>query len=133
MDLELRGRTALVTGSTAGIGFASAAALAREGATVVVNGRTVERTEEAVGRIRAMHPGAVVSGAAADLSSADGARRLVAAVPVVDILVNNVGIFAPIPFEKITDDEWLEIFEVNVLSGVRLARLSICRSWTACE
>jgi NAD(P)-dependent dehydrogenase (short-subunit alcohol dehydrogenase family) len=122
MDLELRGRTALVTGSTAGIGFASAAALAREGATVVVNGRTVERTEEAVGRIRAMHPGAVVSGAAADLSSADGARRLVAAVRVVDILVNNVGIFAPIPFEKITDEEWLEIFEVNVLSGVRLTR-----------
>jgi len=122
MDLELRGRTALVTGSTAGIGFASAAALAREGATVVVNGRTAERTEEAVARIRAMHPGAIISGAAADLGSADGARRLVAAVPVVDILVNNVGIFAAIPFEKITDEEWLEIFEVNVLSGVRLTR-----------
>jgi NAD(P)-dependent dehydrogenase (short-subunit alcohol dehydrogenase family) len=122
MDLEIRGRTALVTGSTAGIGFACAVALAREGATVVVNGRTAERTEEAVARIRALHPGADVSGAAADLGTADGARRLVAAVPVVDILVNNVGIFAAIPFEKITDDEWLEIFEVNVLSGVRLTR-----------
>ena len=122
MDLGIRGRTALVTGSTAGIGFASAVALAREGATVIVNGRTAERTEEAVARIRALHPGADVSGAAADLGSADGARRLVAAAPVVDILVNNVGIFAAIPFEKITDDQWLEIFEVNVLSGVRLTR-----------
>jgi NAD(P)-dependent dehydrogenase (short-subunit alcohol dehydrogenase family) len=122
MDLGIRGRTALVTGSTAGIGFASAVALAREGAAVIVNGRTAERTEEAVARIRALHPGADVSGAAADLGTADGARRLVAAVPVVDILVNNVGIFAAIPFEKITDDQWLEIFEVNVLSGVRLTR-----------
>jgi NAD(P)-dependent dehydrogenase (short-subunit alcohol dehydrogenase family) len=122
MDLELRGRTALVTGSTAGIGFAIAAALAREGATVVVNGRTPDRTEAAVARIRALHPSATVSGAAADLGTADGARRLVAAVPIVDILVNNVGIFAPIPFEKITDEEWFEIFEVNVLSGVRLTR-----------
>jgi NAD(P)-dependent dehydrogenase (short-subunit alcohol dehydrogenase family) len=122
MDLGIRGRTALVTGSTAGIGFAIASVLAREGATVVVNGRTVERTEAAVARIRDLHPSAIVSGAAADLGSADGARRLVAAVPVVDILVNNVGIFAPIPFEKITDEEWLEIFEVNVLSGVRLTR-----------
>jgi NAD(P)-dependent dehydrogenase (short-subunit alcohol dehydrogenase family) len=122
MDLEIRGRTALVTGSTAGIGFATASALAREGATVVVNGRTVDRTEEAVARIRALQPAARVSGVAADLGTADGSRRLVAAVPVVDILVNNVGVFAAIPFEKITDDEWLEIFEVNVLSGVRLTR-----------
>jgi NAD(P)-dependent dehydrogenase (short-subunit alcohol dehydrogenase family) len=122
MDLDIRGRTALVTGSTAGIGFAIAAVLAREGATVVVNGRTPERTQQTVLRIKDLHPSATVSGAAADLSTADGARRLVAAVPAVDILVNNVGIFAPIPFEKITDDEWLEIFEVNVLSGVRLTR-----------
>jgi NAD(P)-dependent dehydrogenase (short-subunit alcohol dehydrogenase family) len=122
MDLGISGRTALVTGSTAGIGFAIAAALAREGATVVVNGRTSARTDEAVGRIRGLHPAAAISGVAADLGTADGTRRLVAAVPTVDILVNNVGIFAPIPFEKITDEEWLEIFQVNVMSGVRLSR-----------
>jgi NAD(P)-dependent dehydrogenase (short-subunit alcohol dehydrogenase family) len=122
MDLGIRGRTALVTGSTAGIGFAIAAALAREGASVVVNGRTPERTEEVVRRIRGLYPAATISGVAADLGTADGARRLVAAVPTVDILVNNVGIFAPIPFEKITDEQWLEIFEVNVMSGIRLSR-----------
>lgn len=122
MDLGIRGRTALVTGSTAGIGFAIAAALAREGANVVVNGRTPERTEEAVSRIRELHRAATISGAAADLGTADGAQRLVAAVPTVDILVNNVGIFEPVPFEQITDEQWFEIFEVNVMSGVRLAR-----------
>jgi NAD(P)-dependent dehydrogenase (short-subunit alcohol dehydrogenase family) len=122
MDLGLRGKTALVTGSTAGIGFAIASVLAREGATVVVNGRTAERVEEAVGRIRARHPGASVSGAVADLGTADGAHRLVTEVTDVDVLVNNVGIFEAKPFESITDEEWLEIFEVNVMSGVRLTR-----------
>jgi NAD(P)-dependent dehydrogenase (short-subunit alcohol dehydrogenase family) len=122
MDLGIRGRTALVSGSTAGIGFAIAAALAREGATVVVNGRTPERTQATVARIKDLHPGAIVSGVASDLATADGAHRLVAAVPTVDILVNNVGTFGVIPFEKITDEEWFEIFEVNVMSGIRLAR-----------
>jgi NAD(P)-dependent dehydrogenase (short-subunit alcohol dehydrogenase family) len=122
MDLGLRGKTALVTGSTAGIGFAIASVLAREGATVVVNGRTAARVEEAVARIKALHPGASVSGAVADLGTADGARRLVTEVTDVDVLVNNVGIFEAKPFESITDDEWMEIFEVNVMSGVRLSR-----------
>lgn len=122
MDLGLRGRTALVTGSTAGIGFAIASVLAREGATVVVNGRTAPRVEEAVGRIRALYPASSVSGAVADLTTADGARQLVTEVTDVDVLVNNVGIFEAKPFESITDDDWMEIFEVNVMSGVRLTR-----------
>lgn len=122
MDLGLRGKRALVTGSTAGIGYAIAELLAREGAAVVVNGRTVERVEQAVQRIRAAAPEAEVTGVAADAGSAAGAAALIAAQPDVDVLVNNMGIFEPKPFEQISDEEWLRFFEVNVLSGVRLAR-----------
>jgi NAD(P)-dependent dehydrogenase (short-subunit alcohol dehydrogenase family) len=122
MDLGLRGKRALVTGSTAGIGYAIAELLAREGAAVVVNGRTTERVEQAVQRIRAAAPEAEVTGVAADAGSAAGAAALIAAQPDVDVLVNNMGIFEPKPFEQITDEEWLRFFEVNVLSGVRLAR-----------
>ena len=122
MDLQLEGKRALVTGSTAGIGFASALRLAAEGATVTVNGRTEGRVEEAVGRIRSEVQGARVSGVAADLSTAEGAAALTARVPEVDILVNNMGIFEPKPFEQITDGDWLRFFETNVLSGVRLTR-----------
>jgi NAD(P)-dependent dehydrogenase (short-subunit alcohol dehydrogenase family) len=122
MNLQLNGKKALVTGSTAGIGFAIAAALVAEGAHVVVNGRSAERVAAAVGRIRAESPGADVDGVAADLGTADGADRLAAAVPGVDILVNNVGIFEPKPFETIPDADWFRFFEVNVMSGVRLSR-----------
>jgi NAD(P)-dependent dehydrogenase (short-subunit alcohol dehydrogenase family) len=122
MDLGLRDRTALVSGSTAGIGFAIASGLAAEGAAVVINGRTQPRVDEAIARLRRAHPRATVSGVAADLGTADGARRLADAVPSVDVLVNNVGIFELKPFGEITDREWIEIFEVNVLSGVRLTR-----------
>jgi NAD(P)-dependent dehydrogenase (short-subunit alcohol dehydrogenase family) len=122
MDLGLRDRTALVSGSTAGIGFAIASGLAAEGAAVVINGRTQPRVDEAIARLRRAHPGATVSGVAADLGTADGAQRVADAVPSVDVLVNNVGIFELKPFGEITDREWIEIFEVNVLSGVRLTR-----------
>ena len=122
MDLGLHGKRALVTGSTAGIGYAIAELLAREGASVVVNGRTPERVEQAVQRIRATAPGADVTGVAADAGSAEGAAALIAARPDVDVLVNNMGIFEPKAFEQISDAEWLRFFEVNVLSGVRLAR-----------
>ncbi len=117
MDLELRGKRALVTGSTAGIGFAIAQALAGEGAQVIVNGRTRERVDEAVRRI-----GHSARGIAADLGTAAGAARIAQEVADLDILVNNVGIFEAKPFTDIPDEDWLRIFEVNVLSGVRLSR-----------
>jgi NAD(P)-dependent dehydrogenase (short-subunit alcohol dehydrogenase family) len=122
MDLGLRGKRALVTGSTAGIGFAAARQLAAEGAHVIVNGRTEERVQASARRIEDYVPGAVVRGVAADLGTAEGVDRLVREVPDVDVLVNNVGIFAPQAFEQITDADWLRFFETNVLSGVRLSR-----------
>jgi NAD(P)-dependent dehydrogenase (short-subunit alcohol dehydrogenase family) len=122
MDLGLQGKRALVTGSTAGIGWATARALAAEGAHVVVNGRTPERVEAAVARLRGELPGAQVQGIAADLGSAEGCAQMTAQLPDVDVLVNNLGIFEPKAFEQITDADWLRFFEVNVLSGVRLSR-----------
>lgn len=124
MDLQLSGKRALVTGSTAGIGLAAAAGLYREGASVVVNGRSSSRVEEAAARIRALPTtgSPEVVGVAADLSTAEGVRELVGRVLEVDILVNNLGIFEPKPFEEIPDEDWLRFFEVNVMSGVRLTR-----------
>ena len=122
MDLQLTGKKALVTGSTAGIGLAIAKRLTAEGAAVVVNGRTHRRVDEAIERIKSDHLEADVAGVAADLGTADGCRRMVEAVPEVDILVNNVGIFRVVPFEDIEDPEWLNMYETNVVSGVRLSR-----------
>jgi NAD(P)-dependent dehydrogenase (short-subunit alcohol dehydrogenase family) len=122
MDLRLAGKKVLVTGSTAGIGFATALKFAAEGASVVLNGRTQERVDWAIAEIRKSHPGAQVSGVASDVSNAAGCVKLVQAVPQVDVLVNNMGIFEPKPFEKIPDADWLRFFEANVLSGVRLSR-----------
>lgn len=122
MDLGLRGKTAVVTGSTAGIGLAIAAELAVEGARVVVNGRTRPRVDAAIAAVRARAPGADVSGVAADLGTAAGGDAVVAAAPDVDVLVNNVGIFEARAFPEIPDDAWSRILEVNVLSGVRLSR-----------
>ncbi|MES3015363.1 MAG: SDR family oxidoreductase [Pseudomonadota bacterium] len=122
MDLGIKGKRALVSGSTKGIGFAAARALAAEGAAVVLNGRTAAGVDAAVARLRGELPAAAVSGIAADLGSAAGFELLVAQLPEVDILVNNLGIFEPKPFEQIPDEDWRRFFEVNVLSGVRLAR-----------
>lgn len=122
MDLGLEGKRAVVSGSTAGIGFAVAKALASEGAAVVVNGRKEDRVAAAVERIRASVPNANVRGVAADLGTAAGCAKLIQEVPEVDVLVNNVGIFEAKPFAEIRDDEWMRFFEVNVLSGVRLSR-----------
>jgi NAD(P)-dependent dehydrogenase (short-subunit alcohol dehydrogenase family) len=122
MDLGLTGKRALVTGSTAGIGLATALLLAREGAHVTVNGRSEARVAAAVERLRGEVGGAVVAGIAADLSGAAGCRDLIARLAEVDVLVNNLGIFEPKPFEQIGDEDWLRFFETNVLSGVRLAR-----------
>jgi len=122
MDLELTNQKALVTGSTAGIGFAIASLLAQEGASVVVNGRSQRRVEQAVQRIRTDRKNAQVTGVPADLGTKEGVNLLIRDVPVVDILVNNLGIFEPKPFSEITDEDWLRFFEVNVLSGARLSR-----------
>jgi NAD(P)-dependent dehydrogenase (short-subunit alcohol dehydrogenase family) len=122
MDLQLEGKKALVTGSTEGIGFATARALAAEGGSVTVNGRTQARVTAAIGEILKSHPQAQVSGVASDASSAAGCAKLIQAAPVIDILVNNMGIFEPKPFEEIPDEDWLRMFEANVMSGVRLSR-----------
>jgi NAD(P)-dependent dehydrogenase (short-subunit alcohol dehydrogenase family) len=122
MDLGLAGKRAIVTGSTAGIGFASAEVLAREGAHVIVNGRTPQRIDAALAKLRKAVPAAKLEGVAADLATAEGCAQLIRAVPDADILVNNMGIFEPVPFDEISDAEWLRFFEANVLSGVRLSR-----------
>src|SRR5579885_499629 len=122
MNLELTNRKALVTGSTAGIGFATALALAKEGATVIVNGRTQARVDQALARIRQSVANAKIEGFAADLGNAAGCDSLIGRFPEVDILVNNLGIFEPNPFESIPDADLQRFFEVNVMSGVRLSR-----------
>jgi NAD(P)-dependent dehydrogenase (short-subunit alcohol dehydrogenase family) len=122
MDLGLRHKLVLVTGSTAGIGFASARLFAREGARVVVNGRSEGRVNEAAAKLQAEVKGADVQGVVADLASMHGAQKLLREVPEVDVLVNNAGIFEPKAFEEISDGEWTTMFETNVMSGVRLAR-----------
>lgn len=122
MDLQLSGKTAFISGSTAGIGFAAAQRLAREGAHVIVNGRTRARVDAAIAAIRRAAPTAALTGVAADLGTAAGAAAAVRAVPSIDILVNCLGVFEPKAFPDITDADWLRFFETNVLSGVRLAR-----------
>jgi NAD(P)-dependent dehydrogenase (short-subunit alcohol dehydrogenase family) len=117
MDLKLSGKRALVTGSTAGIGFSIAKLLAREGAFVYVNGRTEERVNKAVGEIEGK-----VDGVAADLTTEQGAEMLFTRVEKLDILVNNLGIFEAKPFLDIKDEEWRRYFEANVLSGIRVTR-----------
>ncbi|CAN5535673.1 SDR family oxidoreductase [soil metagenome] len=121
MDLKLNDKTALVTGSTAGIGLEIARTLAVEGAKVFVTGRGQAKLDEAVASIRASG-GANVSGVLADAATAEGAQALLTAVPAVDILVNNLGIYEMKAFADITDADWLHLFEVNVMSGVRLSR-----------
>ena len=127
MNLELENKKALVTGSTAGIGLAIASRLAREGAEVWVNGRTQGRLDNAIAEIKKEISSANLHGIVADLGTTEGCSEVVRRLPEVDILVNNVGIFEPKPFEKITDTEWEQFFTVNVLSGVRLSRAYLGR------
>jgi hypothetical protein len=132
MDLQLTGKVALVTGSTAGIGYAIAAALAREGASVIVNGRTQSAVDAARGKLAATAAG-TVRGFAGDLSTDAAAQAVAREFPDIEILVNNLGIFESKPFEEIPDADWRRLFEVNVLSGVRLARVYLAgmkrRNW----
>jgi NAD(P)-dependent dehydrogenase (short-subunit alcohol dehydrogenase family) len=122
MDLELKDKLALVSGSTAGIGFAIAKTLAEEGARVIVNGRSQSAVDDAVAKLKAETSGTLY-GFAGDLSLASVAEALATKYPDVAILINNLGIFEPKPFDDIPDADWVRFFEVNVLSGVRLARL----------
>ncbi|MFO1112929.1 MAG: SDR family oxidoreductase [Rhodospirillales bacterium] len=122
MHIDLSGRRAVVSGSTSGIGWATAHGLAAAGAAVIINGRDAARVDEAVTRLRDTVPGAAVEGIAADLGTAAGVAAFVAQVPDCDILVNNLGIFDPKPFLDIDDAEWERFFQVNVMSGVRLSR-----------
>jgi NAD(P)-dependent dehydrogenase (short-subunit alcohol dehydrogenase family) len=122
MKIDLTGKTALVTGSTAGIGHAIAKGLAATGAEVVVNGRTQAKVDAAITEIDKAVPGAKLCGVAADVSTAEGCAALVDALPRVDILINNAGIFEPKDFFEIPDADWTRFFDVNVMSGVRLSR-----------
>jgi NAD(P)-dependent dehydrogenase (short-subunit alcohol dehydrogenase family) len=122
MNLKLTGKRAFVTGSTGGIGFAIAKALAHEGAAVTINGRTQKRVDDAIVAIRSDAPNATLIGIAADLSTAEAVQAAVSAMPEIDILVNNLGIFDAKPFFEIPDSEWFRFFETNVMSGVRLSR-----------
>ncbi|TVS85076.1 SDR family NAD(P)-dependent oxidoreductase [Mycobacterium helveticum] len=122
MRIELSGRRSLVSGSTAGIGYAIARGLAGAGARVVINGRTGRRVDEAVARLRDEVPGADIAGVAADVGTRAGIAELLEQEPDVDVLVANAGIFEPKPFAEITDDDWQRFFDVNVMGAVRLAR-----------
>jgi len=122
MDLQLTNKVALVTGSTAGIGFAIGAGLAAEGAKVIISGRSEKRVGEAIAMIRQKHPQARLAACAGDLSDAEVAQRVTTDFPQVDILVNNLGVYDTKPFEAISDHEWHGIIETNFMSGVRLSR-----------
>ena len=122
MDMQLKNRRALITGSTSGIGFAIAKGLAAEGANVVITGRTQANVDQALARLRQEIPSAQAEGVAADCASAAGAEEVFAHIKDVDILVNNLGIYVRKPFFEIPDADWLRLFEVNVMSGVRFAR-----------
>jgi len=132
MDLQLKNKLALVSGSTAGIGYAIAETLAAEGATVIVNGRSQGSVDKAIAQMTPKASGKLL-GFAGDLSTAEAANQLAQTYPDVEILVNNLGIFEPLPFEDIPDEDWRRFFEVNVLSGVRLSRLYLAsmkkRNW----
>ncbi|GHB17881.1 SDR family NAD(P)-dependent oxidoreductase [Salinicola rhizosphaerae] len=122
MKIDLSGKSAIVTGSTAGIGLGIAQGLANAGASVTVTGRTQGRVDDAVATLRHAVPGASIDGVAADLGTAEGCQALIAAKPACDILINNVGIFGPENFFDITDETWQQFFDVNVMSAVRLSR-----------
>lgn len=122
MDLDLKGKKALVTGSTGGIGFAIAKVLAQEGALVYINGRSQETVNQAIAKLKQEGTRGELKSAPFDLSHKEGVEALLKEIPSIDILINNVGIYELKPFQDITDEDWMRIFEINVLSGIRLSR-----------
>lgn len=122
MDLHLKSKTAFISGSTQGIGFAIARQLVAEGAGVIINGRTQQKIDTAVALLQKEYPNGDISGIVADFSKAEEVEGLLASLPHIDILINNVGIFELKSFELITDEEWMNFFDINVMSGVRLSR-----------
>ncbi|HEY4142676.1 MAG TPA: SDR family oxidoreductase [Pseudolabrys sp.] len=122
MKIDLKNKRAVVTGSTLGIGFAIARGLAEAGANVVINGRSEKSVKAAMEKLTAAYPGAKIEGVAADLATAEGVAAFVGRVAETDILVNNLGIFEPKPFEEIPDADWERFFQTNVMSGIRLSR-----------
>ncbi len=133
MDLQLKNKTALVTGSTAGIGLAIAKLLTAEGALVYINGRTQQRIDAAIEAIKKDVPGAHIKGIVADFSKLNEVNNLIKDLPETDILINNVAVFEAKPFVEITDEDWMKFYEVNVLGGVRLSRhylpLMLKKNW----
>ena len=122
MDLKLQGKVVFISGSTAGIGFAIAHSLLKEGVKVIINGRAERGVADAVEKLKSLVKGADVSGLAADFGNTEEVNTLIKSLPDIDILVNNAGIFEPKPFEEIPDEDWFRFFEVNVMSGIRLSR-----------
>lgn len=122
MDLQLKNKVALITGSTAGIGFATAKGLVREGAKVYINGRTQKRIDDAIEQVKEEVPDADIEGIAADFIKKEDINKLINQLPAVDILINNLSIFEPKSFFDIPDEDWLKFYEVNVMSGIRLSR-----------
>jgi NAD(P)-dependent dehydrogenase (short-subunit alcohol dehydrogenase family) len=122
MDLKLTGKKALISGSTAGIGFAIANRFLKEGASVIINGRTQESVKAAITDLKSAYPNGDILGVAADFSKVDDINRLISEVPEIDILINNAGIFEPKAFTDIPDEDWFRLFEINVMSGIRLSR-----------
>jgi NAD(P)-dependent dehydrogenase (short-subunit alcohol dehydrogenase family) len=133
MDLQLHDKTAFISGSTAGIGYAIAKSLLQEGATVIINGRTQESVDQAIAELKGADSNTKISGIAADFSKKEEVEHLINRLPEIDILINNVGIFEPKPFEEIPDEDWTRFFDVNVMSGVRLSRhvfpKMLARNW----
>ncbi|QDW23327.1 SDR family oxidoreductase [Pedobacter sp. KBS0701] len=122
MDLQLKHKTAFISGSTAGIGFAIAESLLKEGVKVIINGRSQSSVDAAVKLLQGIAGNEFISGIAADFSKADEVSNLIDKLPEIDILINNAGIFEPKAFEDISDEDWFRFFEVNVMSGIRLSR-----------
>ena len=122
MDLQIKNKIALVTGSTQGIGFATARKLLKEGVKVIINGRNKNNLDTAIANIKSEIPSADISGIVANLENKEGCDYLISQVPHIDILINNLGIFEPVDFEDISEEQWLEMFNTNVMSGARLSQ-----------